>query len=93
MAPPTAAAFATRSSICDRLSHDGHTRTAVLLVASHGAYLVKVLRKLSTSSMTKMFWSKVMQAALSLVNFGSKAKPRPVKKAMDRSRFFTGRLT
>src|ERR1043166_4355638 len=91
--PPAARAYATNSSTFARLSQDKHTRTSVLLVASQIAFLVKVLKKLSTSSMTKMLSPTIMQVAFSSVNCGLNLKPRLVKKAMERCRLFTGMFT
>jgi hypothetical protein len=80
------------SSRRDRLRNEGvHLSTTVQdrhtylsVPASHSSFVVKVLKKVSTNSMTKMFSPTIMQVAFSSVNLDSKEKPSLEKKAAER---------
>jgi hypothetical protein len=92
--PPAASALRNSASTSSRLSHDRQTSTSVLRVASATGFDVKVLKKSCVSSIAWMLPSSITrQAPWSLLNFGSKCRPRLSKKARERGRSATGRLT
>lgn len=63
------------------------------VLASQSAFVVKVEKKSSTSSITKLSGPTIMQVAFWSVNCGLNSKPSCVKKSTDLSRSFTGRFT
>jgi hypothetical protein len=90
--PPAASAFCLRAVTASRLSEDRAISTLVPALGSAIGPVTNSANLAWVSSMTKMFWSTTMQAAVWSLNCGFFSKPRAVKKATERSRSATGRL-
>src|SRR3989338_200947 len=81
------------SSTSNRFSREIARITSLVFLAFEISFWINDLKNGLTKSMANMFSPMIMHVAFSSVNWGLNEKPILEKKAMDRSRFSTGRFT